>query len=62
LRSRRLDPSRLELVGFGYCGTLAAHLWLRRGWGRVGVLAIAVILMRSLPRPLRVDHEVRLIE
>jgi predicted esterase len=62
LRRCRLDPSRLVLVGFGYGGTLAVHLLLRRGWGRVGVLAIAAMLMRPLPRLLRVARKIRLIE
>jgi len=62
LRRCRLDASRLVVVGFGYGGTLAVHLLLRRGWERVGVLAVAAMLMRPLPRLLRVAHKIRLIE
>jgi predicted esterase len=62
LRSCRLDASRLVLVGFGYGGTLALHLLLRHGWSCAGVLAIASKLVRPLPRILRVDQKIRLIE
>lgn len=62
LRSCRLHASRLVLAGFGYGGTLALHLLLRRGWGCAGVLAFGAKLTRPLPRILRVDHKVRLIE
>jgi phospholipase/carboxylesterase len=62
LRSRRLDASRLVLVGFGYGGTLALHLSLRRGWSCAGILAFAGQLVRPLPRILRIDSKVRLID
>jgi predicted esterase len=62
LRSRRLDATRLVLVGYGYGGTLALHLLLRRGWSCAGVLAFAAQLMLPLPRVLRVDPKVRLID
>jgi phospholipase/carboxylesterase len=62
LRSCRLDASQLVLVGFGYGGTLALHLLLRQGWSCAGVLAFAATLMRPLPRVLRTDRKVRLIE
>lgn len=62
LRFYRLDASRLVLVGFGSGGTLALHLLLRQGWSCAGVLAFAAELTRPLPRILRVDRKVRLIE
>ena len=62
LRSCRLSAGRMVLVGFGYGGTLALHLLLRQGWSCAGVLAFAAKLMRPLPRMLRVDRKVRLIE
>jgi phospholipase/carboxylesterase len=62
LRERRLDQSRLVLTGFGYGGTLALHMLLRRGWNCAGVLAFGAKLPRPLPRDLRVDRKVRLIE
>jgi predicted esterase len=61
LRTHRLDASRLVLVGFGYGGTLALHLVLRRGWRCAGVLAFAAKLARPLPRLISVRHKVRLI-
>jgi predicted esterase len=61
LRSRRLDASRLVLVGFGYGGTLALHMVLRHGRSCAGVLAFAAKLVRPLPRIARADHKVRLI-
>jgi len=62
LRSYRLDASRLVLVGFGYGGTLALHMLLHQGVSCVGVVAFAATLARPLPRVLRVDRKVRLIE
>jgi predicted esterase len=62
LRSCRLDASRLVLAGFGYGGTLALYMLLRQGWNCAGVLAVAAKLMRPLPRILRVDRKIRLIE
>jgi predicted esterase len=62
LRSLRLNPSRLVLVGFGYGGTAALHMVLHQGWNCAGVLAFAATLMLPLPRLLRVAHKVRLIE
>ncbi|SEF10435.1 Predicted esterase [Rhizobiales bacterium GAS191] len=61
LRSYRLDASRLVLVGFGYGGTLALHMVLRRGLGCAGVLAFGAKVMRPLPRIVRVDQKLRLI-
>ena len=62
LRSCRLDASRLVLVGFGYGGTLALHLFLRQGWSCAGILAFAGQLASPLPRILRIDCKVRLID
>jgi predicted esterase len=62
LRSHRLDASRLVLVGFGYGGTLALHLFLRQGWSCAGILAFAGQLASPLPRILRIDCKVRLID
>lgn len=62
VRSRRLDATRLVLVGFGYGGTLALHLLFRRGWSCAGVLAFAAQLVLPLPRVLRIDCKVRLID
>jgi hypothetical protein len=61
LRARRLDASRLVLVGFGEGGTLALHLSLHQNWGCAGVLAFAAKLLRPLPRLLAVNHKIRLI-
>jgi pimeloyl-ACP methyl ester carboxylesterase len=61
LRSRRLHASRLVLVGFGYGGTLALRLVLR-GWSCAGVLSFSGRLGRPLPRILRIDCKVRLID
>lgn len=62
LRACRLDASRLVLAGFGYGGTLALHMLRRQRWRCAGVLAFAAKLTRPLPRILRVDRKVRLIE
>jgi predicted esterase len=62
LRACRLDASRLVLAGFGYGGTLALHMLRRQGWRCAGVLAFAARLTRPLPRVLRVDRKVRLLE
>jgi pimeloyl-ACP methyl ester carboxylesterase len=62
LRSRCLDGTRLVLVGFGYGGTLALHLLLHRSWRCAGILAIAAQLISPLPRILRIDCKVRLID
>jgi hypothetical protein len=62
LLSSRLDVSRLVLVGFGYGGTLALHMFLRQDWSRAGVLTFSAKLMRPLPRILSVSHKVRLVE
>jgi predicted esterase len=61
LRAGGLDASRLVLVGFGHGGTLALHMALHHGRS-CGALAFAAKLLRPLPRILRVDHKVRLIE
>jgi dienelactone hydrolase len=61
LQSRRLHVSRLVLVGFGYGGTLALRLLLR-GWSFAGVLTFSGRLRRPLPRILRIDCKVRLID
>lgn len=62
LRDHRLDPSRLVLAGFGYGGTLALRMLLRRSWNCAGVLAFGAKLMSPLPRVLRGDRKVRLID
>ena len=62
LRSCRFDASRLVLVGFGYGGTLALHMVLRRGRNCAGVLAFAANPTRPLPQVPRVARKVRLIE
>jgi len=62
LRFHRLDASQLVLVGFGYGGTLALCMLLRPGWSCAGILAFAAKLTRPLPRVLRGDPKVRLIE
>jgi len=62
LRDNGLDASRLVITGFGYGGTLALHMLLRRSWDCAGVLAFGARLTRPLPRVLRVDGKVRLIE
>ena len=61
LRSLRLNPSRLVLVGFGYGGTLALHMVLHQGWSCAGVLAFAAKLIRPLPRVMGTVNKVRLI-
>jgi predicted esterase len=61
LQSRRLHANRLVLVGFGYGGTLALRLLLR-GWSCAGVLTFSGRLGRPLPRILRIDCKVRLID
>ena len=62
VRSHRLDRARLVLVGFGHGGTIALHLLLRRSWSCAGILAIAAQLAHPLPRVLRIDCKVRLID
>jgi len=62
LRTCRLDASRFVLAGFGYGGTLALHMSLRLGLSCAGVLAIGAKVMHPLPRILRADSKVRLIE
>jgi predicted esterase len=62
LRARRLDASHLVLVGFGSGGTLALHLVLRQGWSCAGVLAFAPALIDPLPRSVRRNHKIRLID
>jgi predicted esterase len=62
LRARRLDASHLVLVGFGSGGTLALHLVLRQGWSCAGVLAFAPALIDPLPRTVRRNHKIRLID
>ena len=62
LRSRRLDGARLVLVGFGYGGTLALHLLLHRSWRCAGILTFAAQLVRPLPRMVRIDCKIRLID
>jgi phospholipase/carboxylesterase len=58
----RLDAARVVLVGFGQGGTVALHLLLRCGWSCAGALAFSATPMRPLPRIIRVDGKVRLIE
>jgi len=62
LRSYGLEADRLVLAGFGHGGTLALHVLLRQGWSCAGVLAFAARLTPPLPRTLRIDPKVRLIE
>jgi predicted esterase len=62
LRARRLDASRLVLVGFGSGGTLALHTVLRRHWNCAGVLAFAPALKDPPPRIVRRSHKIRLID
>ena len=61
LRSLRLNPSRLVLVGFGFGGTLALHMVLHQGWSCAGVLTFAAKLIRPLPRVVGTVNKVRLI-
>jgi pimeloyl-ACP methyl ester carboxylesterase len=62
LKLHRLEADQLVLVGFGYGGTLALHLLLRRGFGCAGILAIGAELATPLPRVLRIDCKIRLID
>jgi predicted esterase len=62
LRARWLDASHLVLVGFGSGGTLALHLVLHQGWSSAGVLAFAPALTDPLPRTVRRNHKIRLID
>jgi predicted esterase len=62
LRARRLDASRLVLVGFGSGGNLALHMVLRQRWSCSGVLAFAPTLTDLLPRTVRRNHKIRLID
>lgn len=57
-----LDASRLVLVGFRHGATVALHLVLRHGWSCAGVLAFSPLLRQRLPRCLRIDTKIRLIE
>jgi len=57
-----LDANRLVLVGFRHGATVALHLVLRHGWSCAGVLAISPRLTQPLPRSIRIDVKVRLIE
>lgn len=57
-----LDASRLVLVGFGHGGTIALHLMLRHGWCCAGILAFSPRLTQPLPRIIRIDAKIRLIE
>jgi predicted esterase len=57
-----LDASRLVLVGFHHGGTVALHLVLRHGWSCAGVLAFSPKLTQPLPRTIRIDAKIRLIE
>jgi predicted esterase len=61
LCSRRLDASRLVLVGFRHGGSLALHMVLHRGRSCAGALAVAAQGWRPLARILGVDQKVRLI-
>lgn len=62
LRARRLEPSQLVLVGFGFAATVALHTALRLSWNCAGALVFGAILLRPLPRALRMDQKIRLIE
>jgi predicted esterase len=57
-----LDADRLVLVGFHHGGTVALHLALRHGWSCAGVLAFSPRLARPLPRTMRIDAKIRLVE
>ena len=57
-----LDTSQLVVVGFGEGGTIALHLVLRHGWRCAGVLAFSPRLDGALPRVIRADVKIRLIE
>jgi len=57
-----LDSSRLVLVGFHHGATVALHLVLRDGWSCAGVLAFSPLLTQRLPRCIRIDAKIRLIE
>jgi len=57
-----LDASRLVLVGFHHGATVALHLALRHGWSCAGVLAFSPLLPQRLPRCIRIDAKIRLIE
>jgi pimeloyl-ACP methyl ester carboxylesterase len=62
LRMRRLDPSRLVLIGFGTAGSLALQVALRLSWKCAGVLAIGASLGLPLPQLMRIDQKIRLIQ
>jgi predicted esterase len=62
LRTRRLDASRLVLVGFGSGATLALHLVLHQRWSSAGVLAFAPALTDPPPRTARRSPKIRLID
>ena len=62
LRMRRLDPSRLVLIGFGTAGSLSLHVALRLRWNCAGVLAIGASLGQPLPEPMWIDQKIRLIQ
>jgi predicted esterase len=62
LRARRLDAGQSILVGFGSGGTLALDLVLRQGWSCAGVLAFAPAPIDPLPRTVRRNHKIRLID
>jgi predicted esterase len=57
-----LDTSRLVLVGFRQGGTVALHLVLNHGRSCAGILAYSPRLTQPLPRMIRVDAKIRLIE
>jgi predicted esterase len=61
LHARRMDASRLVLVGFGYGGALALHGVLRQGRGCAGVLALDAKPVRPLSPLASVVAKVRLI-
>lgn len=58
----QLDASRLVLVGFRQGGTMALHLMLHQGFSCAGVLAFSPRLTEPLPRIIRIDAKIRLIE
>jgi phospholipase/carboxylesterase len=61
LRAYQLRPGRLVLAGFGYGGTLALHMLLRRGLHCAGILAFAAKPMPPLSQNFNADCKVRLI-
>jgi predicted esterase len=62
LHSRRLNPARLVLVGFGFGARLALHLLLERGASCAGVLTFGARMSPLVPGNDAAGSKVRLIE